>query len=53
MGAPPIRRVVIRDRAAVLDPGLVAGPASRLALGAVGVSACVQVAGLVQVLLGY
>ena len=53
LSAPAFHRVVIRDRAAVFDPTLLASPANRLVLGAAGLSAGVQVAGLVQVYLGY
>jgi signal transduction histidine kinase len=45
--------LVIRDRAAILDPALAADPANCLAIAAAGLALSVQLVGLVQVLLGH
>jgi signal transduction histidine kinase len=48
-----IQRVVIRDLPPVFEPALIARPRDWVMLGAIGLSVCVQVGGLVQVILGY
>lgn len=53
MSAPPIRRSIIRDRAAMLDPALAADPANRLAIAIACLALGVQAAGFTQVVLGY
>jgi signal transduction histidine kinase len=53
VSAPRIQRVVIRDLPPVLEPALLDRPVNWFMLGAVGFSLCVQVTGLIQVILGY
>jgi signal transduction histidine kinase len=53
MGAPRIQRLIIRDQAPVLEPALFARPVNWIVLAAVGLAVSAQIAGLVQVALGY